>query len=163
MRLPSLPDPRDLPALVPRALGLLTGAERLLDDVTALLRRIEETRASADVVIADVAVTVGRADALIDALAPPLNQLQPVLERLAETTDAHEVDALVELIDHLPGLATKMEVDIVPVLETLSTVAPDLHDLLDVSKELNVMLARMPGVGRMKRRVDRQQQADGRG
>ena len=33
-----------------------------------------------------------------------------------------------------------------------------LHDLLDVSRELNLMLARLPGMGRVKRRVDEQQE-----
>jgi hypothetical protein len=56
-----------------------------------------------------------------------------------------------------------MEVDIVPVLDSLSTVAPDLHDLLDVSRELNEMLAKIPGMGRVKDRVDKQQAEDGRG
>jgi hypothetical protein len=42
-------------------------------------------------------------------------------------------------------------------------VAPDLHDLLDVSRELNEMLAKLPGVGRVKRRINEQQEAQGRG
>jgi hypothetical protein len=73
------------------------------------------------------------------------------------------VDALVTLIDHLPVLALKMETDIVPVLDSLSSVAPDLHDLLDVSRELNEMLAKLPGMGRIKQRVDEEQELDGRG
>ena len=36
MRLPTIPDPRDLANLIPRALGLLTAAEQVLDDVGAL-------------------------------------------------------------------------------------------------------------------------------
>jgi hypothetical protein len=56
-----------------------------------------------------------------------------------------------------------MEVDIVPVLDSLSTVAPDLHDLLDVSRELNEMLAKIPGMGRVKDRVEKQQEEEGRG
>ena len=163
MRLPTIPDPRDVAALLPRALGLLRGAERLLVDVDALLRRIERTRADADLVIADVATTVHRADTLVTRMSPPLLQLLPVLERLAETTDPHEVDAMVALIDHLPGLVAKVEGDVLPVLDTLTSVAPDLHDLLDVSKELNEMLAKLPGMGRVKRRVDKQQAEDERG
>ena len=90
--------------------------------------------------------------------------LQPQLSlQLAETTAPHEVDAMVELIDHLPVLARKMETDIIPVLDSLSTVAPDLHDLLDVSRELNEMLAKIPGMGRVKDRVEKQQEEEGRG
>jgi hypothetical protein len=65
---------------------------------------------------------------------------------------------MVAMIDQLPLLAAKIETDVIPVLNTLTSVAPDLHDLLDVSRELNLMLARLPGMGRVKRRVDEQQE-----
>jgi hypothetical protein len=69
----------------------------------------------------------------------------------------------VKVIDQLPRLADKLETDIMPILDSLNSVAPDLHDLLDVSRELNEMLAQVPGMGRMKRRIDEQQGRDGRG
>lgn len=163
MRIPSLPDPRELATLLPRGLALLSGAERLLDDVDALLRRIEETRQGADAVVARVDETVTRADTMIVRLEPPLTQLLPTLERLAETTDPSEVDAMVALVDQLPVLAAKLETDVIPILHTLTSVAPDLHDLLDVSKELNEMLAKLPGMGRLKKRVEEEQEAEGRG
>ena len=53
-----------------------------------------------------------------------------------------------------------MERDLLPVMRTLGTVAPDVHDLLDVSRELNGMLGKLPGMGRIKRRVDEQQGLD---
>jgi hypothetical protein len=174
----------------PRALKLLDEAGALLLRVDALLTGIEETRASAESVVlrTDGVVTLAEATldrteaamsgaeaalvstdsltrrlvALLDATEPSLTRLQPTLERLAETTDPAEVDALVTLIDHLPVLAVKMETDIVPVLESLSSVAPDLHDLLDVSRELNELLAKLPGMGRLKRRVDEEQELQGR-
>ena len=62
-----------------------------------------------------------------------------------------------QLIDQLPRLADKLETDIMPILDTMATVAPDLHDLLEVSRELNEMLAQVPGLSRMKRRIDREQ------
>lgn len=176
---------------VPRLVSLLDDAERLVVRASRLVEDIDATRTAADAVVARTEQTVTRADAvvsgsepvvrrseellsvlaplhvrlatLLDTLEPPLTRLQPVLERLAETTAPHEVDAMVELIDHLPALAHKMEVDIVPVLDSLSSVAPDLHDLLDVSRELNEMLAKIPGLGRVKERVEKQQAEEGRG
>ncbi len=85
------------------------------------------------------------------------------MERLAETTDSHEVDAMVQLIDQLPRLADKLETDIMPILDSMNSVAPDLHDLLDVSRELNEMLGQVPGMSRMKKRIDQQQAEEGRG
>jgi DNA repair ATPase RecN len=190
MRLP-VPGPRDVLQLVerggdaletllgavPRLLTLLDQAEDLLGRVGGLLDRIEETRRGADEVVARTDATVDRAGglvttvgplndrlaALLDGMEPSLTRLQPTLDRLAETTDPREVDALVELVDHLPGIARKMETDILPILDSLGSVAPDLHDLLDVSRELNEMLSQIPGISRMKRRIDKEQAAEGRG
>ena len=65
-----------------------------------------------------------------------------------------------QLIDHLPDLTERFERDVLPVMTTLGTVAPDLHDLLDVSRELNEMLGKLPGLGRIKRRVEEEQAAE---
>ena len=144
----------------PRLMGLLDAADRVLGDVQALLDRIEGTRANADALVARIETPVDRLVALLDQVEPPLTALQPTLERLADTTDQHEIDALVTLVDHLPTLVDQLERDIMPILGTLGSVAPDLHDLLQVSQELNDMLAKVPGLGRIKRRVDAQQSAD---
>lgn len=171
MRLPSVPGPRDVLALLerggealelalaaaPRMSRLIDDAERLLVTVDALLARIEGTRREADDLVQRAAEPVRRTTALVAALEPSLTKLQPTLERLADTTDPREVDALVGLVDHLPALVDRLERDILPILGTLTSVAPDLHDLLDVSRELNEMLGKIPGMGRIKQRVDEQQ------
>ena len=190
MRIP-VPGPRDvlsvlergagsvetLLAAAPRVMGLLDEAQRVLARVNALVDDIGEIRARADAVVARTDEVVTEATGLVDTLGPlnqrltdlldltepSLQKLQPTLDRLAETTDPHEVDALVKLIDQLPRLADKLETDIMPILDSLNSVSPDLHDLLDVSRELNEMLTQVPGISRMKRRIDREQAEDGRG
>jgi ABC-type transporter Mla subunit MlaD len=183
------PDGRvQLVALLPRTTELLGNAERLLRDGSALVDRIETTRLEAQALVERTEVTRDRADelvtglepttrravallaaleptaeravALLESMEPSLLKLQPTLERLAETTDPREVDALVAMLDQLPLLAAKVETDVIPVLNTLTTVSPDLHDLLDVSRELNLMLAKLPGMDRVKRRVDEQQEIE---
>jgi hypothetical protein len=168
---------RQVLAAPARMLALLDDAQRLVTRVDALIDRIETTRADADDVVGRTAKVSTNADDLIarttplvdrlapllDGLEPSLVRLQPTLQRLAETTDPREVDAMVTLVDHLPGLAARMETDILPVLDSLRTVAPDLHDLLDVCRELNDMFAGLPGLGRLKRRIDAEQEAQGRG
>jgi hypothetical protein len=173
---------------VPRVLALLDQAEVLLvrssadvDAVEAVTREAETVVAHTDAVVdraealvvrvdrvVDGAATVAdRADAmvartvvLLDALEPPLTTLQPTLQTLADTTHPEEIAALVQLIDHLPDLTERIERDVLPVMTTLGTVAPDLHDLLDVSRELNEMLGKLPGLGRIKRRVEEEQAAE---
>lgn len=128
--LPSIPDPRHV---VGDLLGLLPRITTILDDVEALIARIEGTRGSADDLIA-------RIDTTVDRVEGPIEVLQPVLERLAETTEPHEVDALVSVVDQLPEVSN--------ILSTMSTVAPDLHELLRVSTELNEMLSKVPFINR---------------
>jgi len=159
-----VPTPRDVIGVVERgsdALEQLLGAAprvtSLLADVEQLVRRIEATRTAVDELVRRIDGTVARVTGLLDRLEPPLTTLQPTLERLAATTDRHEVDALVALLDHLPRLVGQLENDVLPVLTTLSTVAPDLHDLLDSSRELSVLLGKMPGFGLVRKRVEDRQ------
>ena len=180
MRLP-VPGPRDvLSALerggdqvealigaVPRALALLDQAERLLDGAQVAVKRVREVTESANVVVVrvgavvdDAEVAVGRVNALTDSIEPSLTKLQPTLQTLADTTSPEEVTALVRLVDTLPELTDSMEKDVMPVLATLGTVAPDVHDLLTVARELNDMLAKIPGMGRLKRRIDEEEGED---
>lgn len=172
VRIPSLPGPATVVAyvdqaldqalgLLPRATALISGAEELLGDVRRLLARIEATRAEADRVVAAVDGTRRSADVLLAGLDGPVKRLLPTLERLAETTDPAEVDAAVALVDRLPLLVARVDAEVIPMLQTLSTVAPDLHDLLDVSRELNEMLAKLPGMGRIKKKVDAEQELEG--
>lgn len=170
-------------ALIPRASALLDSAEALLARVDGLVDRIESTRLAADDVvertggtldeantlivraagtIGSVEPTIEHLQALLDSFAPSLERLQPTLARLAETTHPDEVDAMVKLIDQLPDLVERLETDILPMLVTLRTVGPDVHDLLDITRELNQMLGKLPGMGRVKRRVEEQKVQDPR-
>lgn len=181
MRLP-VPGPSDLRAVlakgadqvdalvgaVPRVLALLDQAEVLLVRAAAAVDRVGVVTEDAAEVVTRTSAVVDRAEAqvarltpLLDGLEPPLTKLQPTLEVLADTTHPDEVAALVRLVDHLPELTSRVENDVLPVMATLGTVAPDLHDLLAVSRELNDMLAKLPGLGRIKRRIDEQQGEDG--
>ncbi|MFE9869776.1 hypothetical protein ACFYON_03950 [Micromonospora sp. NPDC005686] len=42
-----------------------------------------------------------------------------------------------------------------PILATLDRVGPDLHDLLDVTRDLKLAVAGIPGLGMLRRRGER--------
>lgn len=170
--LPRLPDPRRLPDLVdaaasvlPRALALLTAAEDLVRRAHRLVDDIDATRVAADAVVvrtagtvASVQPTLDRAQAMIDTFGPVLDDLGPVakdlvpvLQKISETTSPEEIEALVGLIDHLPMLVDKLESDIVPILEDMRNVGPDIHALLDTATDLAGMLEKVPGLNRRRR------------
>jgi ABC-type transporter Mla subunit MlaD len=173
---PRLPDLRRLPdvveslaAVVPRAFALLDSAEELLRRAHRLVDDIDATRAAADAVVvrtagtvASVEPTLARVQGMVDTFGPVLDdigpsaeRLVPILQRISETTSPEEIQALVELIDHLPMLVGKLEADIVPILEDMKNVGPDIHALLDTATDLAAMLEKVPGLNRRRRADER--------
>jgi hypothetical protein len=147
-------------AVVDRAEALVGRSGGAVDGAEALVGRTDGVVDRAEVLVGDTDGLVRRLATLLALVEGPLTTLEPTLRTLADTTHPEEVAALVQLIDHLPELTTRVETDVLPVLSTLGTVAPDLHDLLDVSRELNEMLGKLPGLGRIKRRVEEEQEAE---
>ena len=161
-------------ALVPRLVTIVADVEQVMIRVHALITGIHQTNERAaqlvdrtDAVMVRVEKVVATTEKLTGELAPLVDRLQPVLEKLepmvahlADTTSPAEVDAVVKLINTLPELSDKLQSDILPVLDTLGTVAPDLRDLLDASKQLNEMLGGLPGLGRIKRKIEDRQEAE---
>lgn len=141
-------------ALVPKAVELMTGASDLLRRAGAVIDRTEALLAGAE-------RTSARAAALVDSLEPSLTTLQPILQTLADTTSPDEVQAVVKAVDLLPELVERLATDIMPILNTMDTVSPDLRDLLLVSKELNEILGAIPGLGRAKRKFEEEQDEPG--
>ena len=162
-------------ALAPRAVALLDQAEALVTRIDALVTSVEATDRRAQAVVTRAEATVKTTDAVVrqatrltaqltpilTASAPALQRLAPLLNPVAEAVTADDVAAVAKLISDLPDIVGKLDRDILPVLDTLGTVAPDLRDLLDVSKDLNEILGSLPGLGRVKRRIeDEQEQHD---
>lgn len=175
-------------ALVPRLVAMVSEVDVLIARVQVVVSEIENTqkRAAAAVdhieeiqarvdgvvgrssglvertegVVGRAAQLTRRVEPLLDRFTPTLDKLEPMLARLAETTSEAEIDAVVKLVDTLPSIVDKLDSDILPVLDTLATVAPDLRDLLDASKELNELIGSVPGLGRVKRKIEEKQDAE---
>jgi len=164
-------------ALVPRLALVLDRVEALTDRADAVVAAVDETRRRADTVVSRTDQVVGRAEQLIRRaeasseqvnellarLDPSLQKLAPILQRIADTTDPREVQAVVQLIDVLPHLVRSLDTEILPILSTLGTVAPDVRDLLCTMRDFNEILGSVPGLGRIKKRAEeRQEHADAR-
>ena len=72
--------------------------------------------------------------------------------RFVDDLAPEEIDAAIKLVDELPALAHHMSTDILPILETLDRVGPDLHELLDVTKDLRSAIDGVPGFSFLKKR-----------
>ncbi|HVX42840.1 MAG TPA: hypothetical protein VHC49_03095 [Mycobacteriales bacterium] len=126
----------DAIALVPRLVAVVGQVEQLMMRVEAIVTAVEDVQRRAAHTVTDTQALLDRVDPIFLRYEASLTQLAPVIQRLAETTDPREVDAMVTLVDQLPEIVAKVDSDILPILNTLNTVAPDLRELLDSSKEL---------------------------
>jgi ABC-type transporter Mla subunit MlaD len=125
-----------------------------------VISRAESTVKATDRVVRQATQLTDQLTPIVTAAEPALKRLVPLLNPLAGSVAAEDVAAVAKLVNDLPDIVSKLDRDILPVLDTLGTVAPDLRDLLDVSKDLNEILGSLPGLGRVKRRIEDEQDKD---
>jgi hypothetical protein len=95
------------------------------------------------------------ADELLTAYETTLRKGAPMASRFIEQLSPEEVDAAIRLIDELPKLTEHLTSDVLPILATLDRVGPDIHDLLEVTRDLKLAVAGIPGLKLLRRRGDR--------
>jgi len=151
--------PTDAIRLLTRAGGLLEQAEallaragRLLDSVERTVAAVDEATRRADAVIARADATTTSAARLVEEYAPLAARAAPLVRQFVDELSDHEVHAAIKLIDHLPELTVHMEQDVMPILATLDRVGPDLHELLEVTRDLRQAIIGVPGFAFFRRR-----------
>ena len=159
--------------LLPRIVALLDTAEQLLTHAQALLSRLEQSELRIERVVGRVAASERAAREVIEATASTqhraddvLGAYEPVLWESLKTVSyassrfgTAQVDAAVAYLEFLP-LLQAVDRDVLPLMTKLETVAPDLTELLAVSRALNELIGSVPGLGRAKKRVDEQLAGD---
>ena len=133
---------------------------------TELVRRATNTAEAAGIVVGDAATAVGEVttiaaraksvagdvETMVGDYAPTLRQAAPLAARfVAELTPA-EVTAAIRMIDELPALQRHLVHDVMPLLGKLDRVGPDLHKLLEVTEDLHLAIAGLPGLKMLRRR-----------
>ncbi|MFI6240726.1 hypothetical protein ACIBEF_12690 [Micromonospora sp. NPDC050795] len=137
-------------------------ATTAIDTATEVATAAAAVVAEADRVANRASVTVGTATEaaataaeLLAAYEPALRRAAPMAERFVEELSHEEITAAIHLIDELPKLREHLTADILPILATLDRVGPDLHDLLDVTRDLKLAVAGIPGLGMLRRRGEK--------
>ncbi|NJP33780.1 hypothetical protein [Micromonospora thermarum] len=117
---------------------------------------------AADAIAGRAAETVGvaaeaaaTAAELLTAYEPALRRGAPMANHFVEQLSHEEVTAAIRLVDELPKLRQHLTADVLPILATLDRVGPDLHDLLDVTRDLKLAVAGIPGLNMLRRRGER--------
>jgi hypothetical protein len=129
-------------------------ADEIATGAAVVMGRADEVAGTAEGVVARADRVADDATALLTAYTPVLEELRPILARLAETFDPREVEAMVALVDRLPGLLDSVDTDVMPLLRRLDDIAPDLHALLAAVDDLRSAVAGLPGIGHLLRRGD---------
>ncbi|MEU8253556.1 hypothetical protein AB0C06_04720 [Micromonospora inaquosa] len=144
------------------ATEVATAAAVVVAEADRVSRTAATVVAKADGVAGRAAVTVSTATEaaataaeLLAAYEPALRRAAPMAGRFVEELSHEEISAAIHLIDELPKLKEHLTADILPILATLDRVGPDLHDLLDVTRDLKLAVAGIPGLGMLRRRGEK--------
>jgi hypothetical protein len=150
-----------LGGLIDQAETLLARADRLLGSTEQTMARVNGATRKADEVIARADATTRSVQHLMAEYSPLAERAAPMARVLIEELSEHELHAAVRLIDQLPAFTEHMEHDIMPILATLDRVGPDIHDLLDVTRDVRQAILGLPGFAFFRRRgEDREEDRD---
>ncbi len=158
---------------VRRASGVIEGAEATVAGAARVIAGSEATVAGAARVIAGSEATVAGAARVIDSSGltvhdaartiaeagratttalellatwqPIAEQAAPLAGRFVREFSEEELQAAINAVDQLPGLANHLKSDVMPLLATLDRAGPDIHELLDVAKDVREAIAGIPG------------------
>ncbi|WP_072690577.1 ribulose-1,5-bisphosphate carboxylase/oxygenase large subunit [Rhodococcus marinonascens] len=130
----------------------------LIDQVEVLVARIEAISIGAEFAVAranavanDAAAVVATAagasasaQALIGLYEPLAQRAAPMAELFVDELSEEEARAAVGLVNHLPELTLRME-GLLPILATLDTVSPEIHQLLEEVQGVRQAIQGVPG------------------
>lgn len=162
---------RELNALALEAREFIADARATGQQAALLVAEVESTRrqahevavnarrteAGAAAAVAQVQELLGDVRSLLGLFQPALVKLAPITDVVAEQVTVDDAEAFTELIRSAPQLVEKLSNDVVPVLDSLDTVGSDLREVMDTTQQMDEMLGAVPGLGRVKKRIERQQ------
>jgi hypothetical protein len=143
---------REVEAVTAAAVAPIREAERVAGAAAVVVGEAELVAGQAAKAMARAEVTARTADELLAAYETTLRKGAPMASRFVEQLTPEEVDAAIRLVDELPRLTEHVSADILPILATLDRVGPDIHDLLEVTRDLKLAVAGIPGMRMLRRR-----------
>ncbi|TYB97214.1 hypothetical protein FXF53_20245 [Micromonospora sp. WP24] len=130
-------------------------AEQVARKATTVVTEADAVAARAAAAVITGAETAATAAELMTTYEPALRRAAPMATRFVEQLSHEEVTAAIRLVDELPKLREHLTSDVLPILATLDRVGPDLHDLLEVTRDLKLAVAGIPGLGMLRRRGEK--------
>ncbi|MFG3714227.1 hypothetical protein [Micromonospora sp. NPDC047730] len=146
---------REVPAISTAATAAIGTATEVAAAASVVVGQAESVAGRAAGAVGTAAEAAATAAELLTAYEPALRRAAPMANRFVEQLSHEEVTAAIRLVDELPKLKQHLTADILPILATLDRVGPDLHDLLDVTRDLKLAVAGIPGLGMLRRRGEK--------
>jgi uncharacterized protein YoxC len=142
----------DVGTVVAGASSVATRADEVAASAGGVVTRADAVTSGAQTVVDEAQAATRTARELLDLYAPTAERAAPLVRRFVAQVSDHEVEAMIRLIDHVPQFTEHMESDIMPVLAKLDQVGPDVHELLDVLKDVRLAIQGLPGFALFRRR-----------
>ena len=122
------------------------------DAATAIITDAAATTGAASAAVLRVAKATGEAEELLNAYGDTLRKAAPLAAQFVSELSADEVRAAIKMVDALPALRHHLTDDVMPLLGKLDQMGPDLHKLLEVTEDLHLAIAGLPGLKMLRRR-----------
>jgi hypothetical protein len=139
-------------ALIERATGTAEAATVLVTDAAAITAGAAGITNKASTVVEQAGAAAAEAAELLDGYAETLRKGAPLAARFVDELSPAEVTAAIRMVDQLPRLREHLINDVMPLLGKLDQVGPDLHKLLEVTEDLRLAIAGLPGLKMLRRR-----------
>ena len=134
------------------AAGVAVRAGSVADRADQVVDQIIPVTGAAEGVLESVGTTSAGAQALLEVFRPMTERGAPLLQHFIDEFSVEELQALIKLVDQVPQFTEHMETDIMPILATLDRVGPDVHELLEVLKDVRLAIQGVPGFSLFRRR-----------
>jgi len=135
-----------------RAGSVADRAGSVADRADQVVDQIIPVTGAAEGVLESVGTTSAGAQALLEVFQPMTERGAPLLQHFIDEFSVEELQALIKLVDQVPQFTEHMETDIMPILATLDRVGPDMHELLEVLKDVRLAIQGVPGLSLFRRR-----------
>ena len=117
----------DAGGLIERVVPLVDFADSTFAQVKPV---VEALLVDADLDVEAARVVATRMTEVLAWADKTIRLLEPIADDVLESVDPDEVKAVIQFIDHLPALGDSLENDVMPVLASLDTVAPEVHEII---------------------------------
>jgi hypothetical protein len=135
-----------------RLVRLVDDVELLLVRITAIVDTAQQSVEDTQAVVREAARVSAVAAQTADTAHALVTAYEPAARQFIEQLSPEEIDAAVRLVDELPMLAHHLNADVMPILATLDRVGPDIHELLNVTRDLRQAIIGFPGFNTFRRR-----------